>query len=87
MLQIRSSVNLAKSDQLKLFTARTRNIMVNILASTPTDDNGLFAVIHTAVTVCCCLLFVVVNVFIVQQLEKVVLEEIPVILFLCVIKG
>jgi hypothetical protein len=33
MLQIRSSVNLAKSDQLKLFTARTRNIMVNILAT------------------------------------------------------
>ncbi len=60
--------------------------MVNILASTSTDDNGLFTVIHAAVTVCCCLLFVVVNVFIVHQLEKVVLEEIPTIFFLCVIK-
>ncbi len=60
--------------------------MVNILASTSTDDNGLFTVIHDAVTVCCCLLFVVVNVFIVHQLEKVVLEEIPTIFFLCVIK-
>ncbi len=76
-------VNLAKSDHLKLFTARKRNIIVNILASTPTDDNGLFTVIHAAVTVRCCLLFVVVNVFIVHQLEKVVLEEIPMILFLC----
>ncbi len=41
--------------------------MVNILASTPTDDNG-----HVDNV-----LFVVVNVFIVHQLEKVVLEEIP----------
>ncbi len=45
--------------------------MVNIiLASTPTDDTGLFTVMHAAVTVFCCLLFVVVNVFIVHQLEK-----------------
>ncbi len=47
--------------------------MVNILASTPTDDNGLFNVIHTAV--CCCLLFVVVNVFVVHQLEKICSER------------
>ncbi len=33
-----------KADHLKLFTPRTRNIMVNILASTPTDSNILFII-------------------------------------------
>jgi hypothetical protein len=42
-------------------------MMVNILASTPTDENDLLTVIHAAVTACCCLLFAVVKVFILHH--------------------
>ncbi len=41
--------------------------MVNILASTPKGENDLFTVMHEAVTVCCCLLFAVIKIFIVHH--------------------
>ncbi len=46
MWQIRSSINLAKSDHLKLFTARTRNIMVNILVAVNMVSSDTCTCIH-----------------------------------------